>query len=218
MSKDFLPHIFEEFSREQNTIFSKEEGSGLGMAIVKKLLELMNGEIEVKSEKGKGTTFTVTIPHRIATKEEVQQHAKVVVDTQAFKGKRILLAEDNELNAEIETEILTDTGFIVDRTPNGLSCFTKVSMAPEKTYDLVLMDIEMPNMNGYEAAIAIRSLTNKEKASIPIIAMTANAYEEDQREALASGMNGYIAKPMDIKVLIKELAKIFQITELHRNP
>ena len=218
MSKDFLPHIFEEFSREQNTIFSKEEGSGLGMAIVKKLLELMKGEIEVKSEKGKGTTFTVTIPHRIATKEEVQQHAKVVVDTQAFKGKRILLAEDNELNAEIETEILTDTGFIVDRTPNGLSCFTKVSMAPEKTYDLVLMDIEMPNMNGYEAAIAIRSLTNKEKASIPIIAMTANAYEEDQREALASGMNGYIAKPMDVKVLIKELAKIFQITELHRNP
>lgn len=218
MSKDFLPHIFEEFSREQNTIFSKEEGSGLGMAIVKKLLELMKGESEVKSEKGKGTTFTVTIPHRIATKEEVQQHAKVVVDTQAFKGKRILLAEDNELNAEIETEILTDTGFIVDRTPNGLSCFTKVSMAPEKTYDLVLMDIEMPNMNGYEAAIAIRSLTNKEKASIPIIAMTANAYEEDQREALASGMNGYIAKPMDVKVLIKELAKIFQITELHRNP
>ena len=220
ISPDFLSHIFENFAREKNSSLSGVYGAGLGLPVVKKLLELMGGTIHVESSPGKGTRVTVEIPHKIVEREELLRQTKYEehISKHFIDGKRVLLAEDNDLNAEIAIMLLADAGFQCEWVEDGTEAVKAIQEHEEGYYDLVLMDIEMPNMNGYEAAIAIRSLTNKEKASIPIIAMTANAYEEDQREALASGMNGYIAKPMDIKVLIKELAKIFQITELHRNP
>lgn len=207
MSKDYLPHIFEEFSREHNTTENKIEGTGLGMSIVKRLLGFMDGTIEVQSEEGKGTTFSVTIPHRIAEKSDLVEQEDIEFDPELFKGKRILLAEDNELNAEIATEILSAAGFEVDVAENGKVCIQMLGQAPEKYYSVILMDIQMPELNGYDAAKQIRRMENAEKAGIPIIAMTANAFEEDKREAVVkSGMNGHVAKPIDVRILLKELS------------
>ena len=208
MSEDFLPHIFEEFSREQNTTHNKIEGTGLGMPIVKRLVEFMKGTIEVKSKKGVGTTFIVTFPLRIAQNAADHQPGVVEVNPEQFKGKRILLAEDNEINAEIAKAILGEVGFDIDCAEDGNICVNMLAEAPAHTYDVILMDIQMPNMDGYEAARTIRAMDDVEKANIPILAMTANAFEEDKRNAFDAGMNGHIAKPIDVKLLMSELARV----------
>jgi len=206
MSEEFLPHIFEEFARENNTTDNKVEGTGLGMPIVKRLIEFMNGTIEVSSIKGKGSTFIVTIPHKIADRDSLVNQDGVSIDLKLFEGKRVLLAEDNEFNAEIAIEMLEEAGFIVERAVDGLVCYNMLADASDEYYDLILMDIQMPNMNGYDTTKKIRQMTNASKANIPIIAMTANAFEEDKREAMRVGMNGHIAKPVKVTELIKKLA------------
>jgi signal transduction histidine kinase/ActR/RegA family two-component response regulator len=208
MAKEFLPHIFEEFSREQNTTDNKIEGTGLGMPIVKRLVEFMEGTITVTSEKGKGSTFVVTIPHRIADRADLINHAGTEVNPERFVGKRILLAEDNELNAEIAMEILVEAGFEVEWAQDGQICVDKLKEAEVGYYDVVLMDIQMPNMNGYEATRTIRTTLEHGKAEIPILAMTANAFEEDKREAYRAGMDGHLAKPVNVRELMKTLAAV----------
>jgi signal transduction histidine kinase/ABC-type amino acid transport substrate-binding protein/ActR/RegA family two-component response regulator len=210
MSEEFLQHIFEEFSRENNTTDNKIEGTGLGMPIVKRLIELMEGTIEVRSKKGVGSTFIVTMPHKIADKSDLVQHAVGELNTEMFKGKRILLAEDNELNAEIAMEIFTEAGFEVYWAQDGQICVDMLQKSNDFYYDVVLMDIQMPNLNGYEATKKIRSLPDSAKADIPIIAMTANAFEEDKRDALNAGMNGHLAKPVDVRELYKTLTRILE--------
>lgn len=210
MSQDFLPHLFEEFSRENNTTDAKIEGTGLGMPIVKRLVHLMNGTIQVHSRKGEGTTFIVTIPHRIAHRNNLVEHAGMVIDPHLFEGKRILLAEDNDLNAEIAIEILSEKGFVTERAEDGRTCCDMLASAPAHYYDLILMDIQMPRMNGYEATRFIRNMDDRDKSSTPILAMTANAFEEDKRNAIQAGMNGHLSKPIDVDELIKTLAYIIQ--------
>lgn len=210
MSQEFLPHIFESFSRERNTTSGKVLGTGLGMQIVKRLVELMQGTIEVSSELGKGSRFTVTIPHKIADekyyeKAVLQKPEEAQMD---LSGKRVLLAEDNELNAEIAIAILNEAGLQVEHAEDGIICVNKLEQNPAGTYDLILMDIQMPNMDGYQATQIIRQLPEKEKSSIPILAMTANAFEEDRKHALEAGMTGHIAKPIDVEILMKTLAEI----------
>lgn len=208
MSAEYLAHIFEEFSRENTSTANKIEGTGLGMPIVKRLVELMGGTIRVSSEKGVGTTFVVVLPHRIADEPENVEPEDVVTDETVFEGKRILLAEDNDLNAEIAEEILTSVGFMIERAEDGAICYEKIVSSETGYYDLVLMDIQMPNMDGYQATKAIRGLADKEKANIPIIAMTANAFEEDRSKAINMGMNGHIAKPIDVSELLGVLARV----------
>ena len=210
ISEEFLPHIFEEFTREKTSTDNKIEGTGLGMPIVKRLVEFMEGSIEVYSEKGVGTTFVVTIPHRIADRLDLADHAGVELDPNLFRGKRILLAEDNNLNAEIAIEILKEMGFETERAQNGQIAVDMLYEASEGYYDVILMDIQMPCMNGYEAARAIRAMSDYNKSSIPIIAMTANAFEEDRKEAMNAGMNDHLAKPIDVKELTKALAVILK--------
>jgi signal transduction histidine kinase/ActR/RegA family two-component response regulator len=208
MSEDYLPHLFEEFSRENNTADNKIEGTGLGMPIVKRLVDLMGGTIEVRSKKGVGTTFIVTIPHKIAQAPEQEEHTDGEVDTQRFKGKRILLAEDNDLNAEIAVELLEEAGFLVERAEDGRVCVDMLQNAEDYFYDVILMDVQMPALNGYEATGIIRNLSDRAKAEIPIIAMTANAFEEDKRTAKQAGMNAHLAKPVDVQELYKTLMVI----------
>ncbi|MDO4460546.1 MAG: response regulator [Clostridia bacterium] len=208
MSEEYIAHLFEEFSREKNTTEAKVEGTGLGMAIVKRLVDILDGTIEVKSKKDVGTTVIVTLPHRIATAENCPEAKETAADSNCFEGKRILLAEDNDLNAEIATEILREVGFIIDRAEDGAVCVRMMEEAADDYYKLILMDIQMPNMNGYEATRKIRSMQNTFKADIPIIAMTANAFEEDKRNALEAGMNGHLGKPIDITKLMSVLAEV----------
>ena len=209
MSEEFLPSLFELFTRERNTTLSKIPGTGLGMAIVKNLVDLMNGSIEVESELGKGSTFTITIPHKIANKDytnrNIESSNELDID---FKGKRILLAEDNELNAEITTTILSEMGFEVKAVEDGILCVNEMQHQPANTYDLILMDIQMPNMDGYKATDCIRHLSQPEKANIPIIAMSANAFEEDKKKAFDVKMNDYITKPIDFQKMEEVLKHI----------
>ncbi len=209
MSEEFLPSLFELFTRERNTTLSKIPGTGLGMAIVKNLVDLMNGSIEVESELGKGSTFTITIPHKIANKDytnrNIESSNEFDID---FKGKRILLAEDNELNAEITTTILSEMGFEVKAVEDGILCVNEIQHQPANTYDLILMDIQMPNMDGYKATDCIRHLSQLEKANIPIIAMSANAFEEDKKKAFDVKMNDYITKPIDFQKMEEVLKHI----------
>ena len=209
MSEEYLPKIFEEFSREHTSTENKIEGTGLGMPIVKKLVDLMDGRIEVQSKLGKGTTFTVTIPHKIAQVQDVKMEAPLLVNPKKFKGKRILLVEDNELNMEIATELLQEFGFIIEHAEDGLICIDKLTKA-KNNYDLILMDVQMPNLDGYAATKKIRHMKDKAKANIPIIAMTANAFEEDRKNALAAGMNGHLAKPIEMSKLMEMLTKVFE--------
>lgn len=209
MSEDFLPSLFELFTRERNTTLSKIPGTGLGMAIVKNFVDLMNGNIEVESELGKGSTFTITIPHKIANKDytnrNIESSNEFDID---FMGKRILLAEDNELNAEITTTILSEMGFEVKAVEDGILCVNEIQHQPANTYDLILMDIQMPNMDGYKATHCIRRLSQPEKANIPIIAMSANAFEEDKKKAFDVKMNDYITKPIDFQKMEQVLKHI----------
>ena len=208
MSPEYIAHLFEEFSRENTTTANKIEGTGLGMPIVKRLVELMNGTIHVTSEKGVGSTFVVTLPHRIADESENAMQADVEISDADFTGKRVLVAEDNDLNAEIAEEILVSAGFMVERAEDGNVCVEKVVSANPHYYDLILMDIQMPNMDGYQATVTIRELDDKEKANIPIIAMTANAFAEDRSKAMSMGMNGHLAKPIDVAELLRVLARV----------
>lgn len=209
MSEEFLPSLFELFTRERNTTVSKIPGTGLGMAIVKNLVDLMNGSIEVESELGKGSTFTITIPHKIAYKDytnrNIESSNEFDID---FKGKRILLAEENELNAEITTTILSEMGFVVKAVENGILCVNEMLHQPANTYDLILMDIQIPNMDGYKATDCIRHLSQPEKANIPTIAMSANTFEEDQKKAIDVRMNDYITKPIDFQKMEEVLKHV----------
>ena len=209
MSEDFLPSLFDLFTRERNTTLSKIPGTGLGMAIVKNFVDLMNGSIEVESKLGKGSTFTITIPHKIADKDYTYRNIESLNECDIdFKGKRILLAEDNELNAEITTTILSEMGFEVKVVEDGILCVNEILRQPANTYDLILMDIQMPNMDGYKATHCIRHLSQFEKANIPIIAMSANAFEEDKKKAFDVKMNDYITKPIDFQKMEEVLKHI----------
>lgn len=208
MSEDYLPHIFEEFSREHTSTESKVVGTGLGLPIVKALIDLMGGTIEIESEVGKGTKTTVMIPFEIATQEQIleeQQKAKEFVP-EDIKGKRILVAEDNELNAEITLTVLKEKGLLVERAANGKECVEMLKEKPADYYDMILMDIQMPEMDGYQATEMIRNLGDS-RAAVPIVAMTANAFEEDRQKALDADMNAHVSKPVDMNVLFRVMAK-----------
>ena len=210
MSRDYLTKIFDAFTRERNTTKSKITGSGLGMSIVKKYVDLLGGTIEVESELGKGSTFTVTLKYRIADESYYVKNNAENPETcsEILEGKNILLAEDNDLNAEIAEVILERAGLKIERVEDGIQCVNRIMKMPAGTYDMILMDIQMPEMDGYKATRVIRRLPDKDKACIPIIAMTANAFEEDKRKAIAAGMNGHIAKPIQVDKLLSTLKTI----------
>ena len=208
MSQEFQKHIFEPFERERTSTVSKVEGSGIGMGIVKKLVGLMGGTVAVESKIGVGSTFTVTIPCRIASKDETQAKRETnPSDQKCLCGTRILLTEDNDLNAEIATELLQEEGCTVDRAKDGVECVDMLEKAANGTYQLILMDIQMPVMNGYDAAKKIRRMEDPQKADIPIIAMTANAFSEDRQAALDAGMNDHVSKPINMSILVPTIQK-----------
>ena len=208
MSQEFQKHIFEPFERERTSTVSKVEGSGIGMGIVKKLVELMSGTVEVESKIGVGSKFTVTIPCRIASGDETQAKRETnPSDQKCLCGTRILLTEDNDLNAEIAVELLREEGCTVDRAKDGVECVDMLEKAANGTYQMILMDIQMPVMNGYDAAKKIRRMDDPQKANIPIIAMTANAFSEDKQAALDVGMNDHIAKPINMNILVPTIQK-----------
>ena len=212
MSQDYLTRIFEAFTREQNTTKSKIAGSGLGMSIVKKYVELLGGTINVESELGEGSTFTVTLKHRIAEESyyEKKNAENPRTGSEILEGKNILLAEDNDLNAEIAEAILKRFGLKTERVEDGIQCVNRIKKMPAGAYDMILMDIQMPQMDGYQATQEIRHLPDQNKACIPIVAMTANVFEEDKRDAAAAGMNGHIAKPIQADDLLPILAEIIR--------
>jgi len=208
MSQEFQKHIFEPFERERTSTVSKVEGSGIGMGIVKKLVGLMGGTVEVESKIGVGSTFTVTIPCRIASEDEIQAKREInPSDQKCLCGTRILLTEGNDLNAEIATELLQEEGCTVDRAKDGVECVDMLEKAANGTYQLILMGVQMPVMNGYDATKKIRRMDDPQKANIPIVAMTANAFSEDKQVALDAGMNDHIAKPINMSVLVPTLRK-----------
>ena len=215
MSQDYMTKIFDAFTREQNTTKSKIAGTGLGMSIVRKYVDLLGGTIDVESELGKGSTITVTLKHKIADESYyVKKHIEESgTGSEILEGRNILLAEDNDLNAEIAEAILERAGIKTERVEDGIQCVNMIEKMPAGTYDMILMDIQMPKMNGYKATQAIRRLPDKDKACIPIIAMTANAFEEDKREAIAAGMNGHIAKPIQLDKLLSMLAEVIRQQE-----
>ena len=212
MSKEYLPHIFEEFSRENTSTESKVIGTGLGLPIVKSLVDLMGGTIEVSSEVTVGTKTIIILPFLVSEEEcknavqEQQESTKLLA---LLMGKRILLAEDNELNAEIAITILEEEGLKVEWAEDGIKCLEMLKKVPEDYYDMILMDIQMPNMDGYRTTEEIKSLPDK-RAQIPIVAMTANVFDEDKKKAYEAGMNGYIAKPIDTKAIFSTLGEILQ--------
>jgi len=211
MSKEFLPSLFVAFARERNTTAGKVAGTGLGMPIIKKYIDMMGGTIDVESELGKGTKFTVILEYKIADKVYYEQNPDKLSASdrkEILQGKHILLAEDNDLNAEIAIAILEEMGVVIERVDDGIKCVAKIEKEPAGTYDLILMDIQMPNMDGYKATQAIRRLGDIEKANIPIVAMTANAFEEDRKKALEKGMNGHISKPIDVEKIEEVLLNV----------
>ena len=209
MSQEYLTKIFDAFTREQNTTKSKIAGTGLGMSIVKKYVDLLGGTIDVESELGTGSAFTVTLKHKIADEScYAKKHVEELgTGSEILNGRHILLAEDNDLNAEIAEAILERAGLKIERVEDGIQCVDRIAKMPVGTYDMILMDIQMPKMDGYKATQEIRHLPDKDKACIPIIAMTASAFEEDKREAIAAGMNGHITKPINVDELIAILVK-----------
>ncbi len=209
MSTDFASTIFDPFTREKTSTVSGIQGTGLGMAITKSIVDMMGGTITVSSEVGRGTEFVVTIPCRLSrATEKNAPEAAPAEEKPDFAGRRILLAEDNEMNRMIAEAILTEQGFALDLAPNGEQAVAMVSEAPAGTYDVILMDIQMPVMDGYEAARQIRALADPQKAKIPIVAVTANAFEEDRKLALSAGMNGHLAKPYDIPAMLETLGRL----------
>lgn len=208
MSDDFQAHIYESFARERSSTVSGVEGTGLGMGIVKKLVDMMHGTIELDSKLGEGTTFRVHIPCRIASLEETKpKRATQSTDNEVLIGKRVLLAEDNDLNAEIAIELLSEVGLVIDRVEDGVRCMEQLEKMPDDYYSLILMDIQMPVLDGYETTKKIRQLEDEKKAKIPIIAMTANAFAEDREKAMLVGMNDHVAKPVDMNKVVPTLVK-----------
>ncbi len=205
MSKEFVSRIFDSFSREQTTTSSGIEGTGLGMAITKKLVDLMKGKIEIKSESGKGTTVIITFNFRIWNVLEIEDRLPVATKEISLKGKRVLVVEDNELNREIAVDLLTEEGLIVEEAEDGSVAVEKVRTSVPGYYDFILMDIQMPYKDGYSASREIRAFENKQQAEVPIIAMTANAFDEDKKKAIDAGMNAHLAKPVNIPKLISTL-------------
>ncbi|RHR63352.1 ATP-binding protein [Ruminococcus sp. AF17-12] len=211
MSQDYLPHIFEEFSREHTSTETRVAGTGLGLPIVKSLVDRMGGTIEVESEEGKGTRFIMKFSFPVSSENQVREEEKQNIPdiTEKLKEKQILLAEDNDLNAEIAETVLVEAGIEVKRVEDGLQCIEELKKMPEKYYDVILMDVQMPNMDGYTATQRIRDLDDS-RAEIPIIAMTANAYDEDRRKAQEAGMDGFLAKPLDVDEMMRLLAQIIK--------
>ena len=211
MSQDYLPHIFEEFSREHTSTETRVAGTGLGLPIVKSLVDRMGGTIEVESEEGKGTRFIMKFSFPVSLENQVREKEKQNIPdiTEKLEGKRILLAEDNELNAEIAETVLEETGIKVKHVEDGIQCIEELKKMPEKYYDVILMDVQMPNMDGYTATQRIRDLDDS-RAEIPIIAMTANAYDEDRRKAQEAGMDSFLAKPLDVDEMMRLLAQIIK--------
>ena len=207
MSEEFMAHVFEAFERENRSVVTGIEGSGLGLTIAKRLIEQMGGTLTCQSEQGKGTEFVVTIRLKIGSKQDMEASDISKETMLDCEGKRVLLVEDNELNREISCEILRNEGFLVEEAEDGDVAVEMVKNAADGYYDIVLMDIQMPRMSGYEATRHIRALEDTEKSQIPIIAVTANAFEEDKIEAMKAGMNGHIAKPVKVEELRMELAK-----------
>ena len=209
MSQDYLTKIFEAFTREKNTTKSKIAGTGLGMSIVKNYVDLLGGTIDVESELGKGSTFTVTLKHRIADERYyVKKHIEESgTGNEILEGRNILLAEDNDLNAEIAEAILERAGLRIERVENGIQCVNRILKMPAGTYDMIFMDIQMPEMDGYKATQAIRNLPDKDKACIPIIAMTANAFAEDKKKTMEAGMNAHLSKPLNVPELMDTIRK-----------
>lgn len=212
MSKEYLPTLFDPFSREHNTTTGKVGGTGLGMPIVKKIVDLMGGTIQVESELGKGSRVTVILQHKLADEAYYsgKRKAEAVTSENGLKGKRILLAEDNDLNAEIAITLLQGLGLEMERVCDGIECVSRIEQVSPDTYDLILMDIQMPNMDGYKATEKIRRLSDRRKSKIPIVAMTANAFEEDRKEAISHGMNAHIAKPIDSKKIEDTLQMVLK--------
>ena len=208
MSEEFQKHIFEQFARERTSTVSKIQGTGLGMAITKSLVDMMGGRITVKSEQGKGSEFTISL--RFPIGEAKTGQTPPAAKASAFTGKKLLVVEDNELNLEIASTLLKEAGFAVDTAENGKIAVEKVEAASADRYDLILMDIQMPEMDGYEATRRIRALPDAKKAALPIVAMTANAFEDDRKNALHAGMNGHIAKPLDIQKLFQVLSELLK--------
>lgn len=207
MSEEFLSHAFESFERERTTASANLTGTGLGLAIVKRLTDLMNGTIDITSKKNVGTKVTVSLPHRIGNAPSNEESASTIVSSKNEKI-HILLAEDNDINADIVVEFFTDEGISVDRAKDGVECIEMLKSSPVGTYDVILMDIQMPNMNGYETTKAIRELNDNKLADIPIIAMTANVFKEDIDRAISAGMNDHIAKPVDIDKTLAVINKV----------
>ena len=208
MSEEFQKHIFEQFARERTSTVSKIQGTGLGMAITKSLVDMMGGGITVKSEQGKGSEFTISL--RFPIGEAKTEQTPPAAKASASAGKKLLVVEDNELNLEIASTLLKEAGFEVDTAENGKIAVEKVEAASADRYDLILMDIQMPEMDGYEATRRIRALPDTKKAALPIVAMTANAFEDDRKNALRAGMNGHIAKPLDIPKLFQVLSELLK--------
>lgn len=209
ISQKYIPHIFEAFTREKNSSESGIMGTGLGLRIVKSFVDLMNGSVIVQSEPGKGSSFIIEIPCRIVPEEELIEQSEQSMTETSLKHKRILLVEDNELNVEIARTILEDTQAEVEVAADGAIAVAMLKKAPVRYYDVVLMDIQMPNMNGYQATEMIRKLPD-ERAEVPIIAMTANAFEEDRQAAFAAGMDDYLAKPIEIDKLLRKIVKVLE--------
>ena len=220
MSQDYLTKIFEAFTREQNTTKSKIAGTGLGMSIVKNYVDLLGGTIDVESELGKGSTFTVTLKHRIADERYyVKKHIEESgTGNEILEGRNILLAEDNDLNAEIAEAILERAGLRIERVENGIQCVNRILKMPAGTYDMIFMDIQMPQMDGYKATQTIRNLPDKDKACIPIIAMTANAFAEDKKKTMEAGMNAHLSKPLNVPELMDTIRKFCDGKQMCQRP
>ena len=220
MSQDYLTKIFEAFTREKNTTKSKIAGTGLGMSIVKNYVDLLGGTIDVESELGKGSTFTVTLKHRIADERYyVKKHIEESgTGNEILEGRNILLAEDNDLNAEIAEAILERAGLRIERVENGIQCVNRILKMPAGTYDMIFMDIQMPQMDGYKATQTIRNLPDKDKACIPIIAMTANAFAEDKKKTMEAGMNAHLSKPLNVPELIDTIRKFCDGKQMCQRP
>lgn len=216
MSEEYISHIFDSFSRERNTTQSKISGTGLGMSIVKKLVDLMGGTIEIESAPGKGTTFTVSIEHRIIDEPEkyIEKQLNRENSHIDLSGRRILLVEDNDLNAEIAMELLGRTGALLTRAVDGIECVDIIDKTDAGFFDVILMDVQMPQLNGYDATCRIRAMEDELKANIPIIAMTADAFDEDKKAAYAAGMNGHIAKPIRVDLLVETLSEVLGIIRI----
>lgn len=209
MSAEFLAHAYEAFARERNSTVSGVQGTGLGLAIVKELVDLMHGSIQIESRQGQGTKITIQLPHRFGEAPEVKKPEEMP-DAVSLEGKRILLTEDIDLNAIIATKLLLARGCLVDRAKDGVECVDMLLKAAADYYDLVLMDIQMPNMDGYKATQTIRAFADSRKAAVPILAMTANAFPEDIEKAFSVGMNGHITKPLDAAKMFKTIMETLQ--------